>query len=240
MAWLVALTTLLAASAVLTESSFLRRAESGPTCPNLMSTCLMPNMAKHERLFRSEAAAVAVLSNRALLGTVAGDIVNASACIEASRAKPECANAYDDSEELAAIKLMAGYLDNSDHLDLMVAAASSPCLTSREMMESGAMSVLMCYMPLMEGVEMTTQTDPCQVILGLETCTVTTVESVCGQGAANLVQSLWTYMLQPQVLDTLGPLANVPSEMLAPLSTCGQQAHVVKRLAKRALDGVRK
>ncbi|RUS80718.1 hypothetical protein EGW08_011541 [Elysia chlorotica] len=235
MAWLVALTTVLAASAVLTESSFLKRSGSGTTCPNMYDMCITPNLDAHEQFFKSEDAAAAILADRAALEVLAADINNASYCAEYVLAMPGCENLYEDWD---ALSLVAGYLASSAHLDILQAAANSPCLAKEELAESAGMSLVTCYMPFMADVEV--QVDMCQLIQTLETCTVGAVQTACGAGAGDFVQSLWDYIRDPEVLQTVISLAGIASEMASPFAECGQQAYMVKRLAKRAIDTVRK
>ena len=237
---LLALTLLLAVSALLAESSLLRRDSATGTCiTDLHEYCIEPNLDAHEATFESEDAALAVLTNRALLDQLAADVQAANDCTEAELANPAC-EGFDmgDTEDYDVLRLIAGYLDSSYHLDVLQAAATTPCLGNEELAESAGMGLLMCYLPFLEEVQ--AMQDVCQALSVLQNCSVNVVTTVCGDGAGAFIQSLWDYMADPEVHDIVLSMVGIPPEMADPFGDCQQEASAVKRFAKRALQKLRR
>ncbi|RUS80716.1 hypothetical protein EGW08_011539 [Elysia chlorotica] len=228
MAWLLALTALLAASAVI------------ESCKDVEATCISPLLRQHRLTMSESEILAAVMANRSTLEALAADIGKASQCVqtELASAGQNCQDVYvQDADDWVILGLVAGYLDNRDHLDILQAAASSPCLFSSSQAEVAMFGLLICSLH-MESARQTAsgQQAMCQALGVLQTCSVDSMTSACGGVAGVLTQSLWDYLDDPGVLDTLTPILDLPQEW----ADCGLQIDVIRRMVRRALDSMGK
>ena len=237
---LLALTSLLAVSALLAKSSLTYYDDDSYTCINrLLDHCIEPNLDAHEATFVSEDVALAVLTNRALLDQLAADVQAANDCTETELAYPACKEVnMRNTEYYNELRLIAGYLNSSYHLDVLQAAASTPCLGNEELVERARMGLLMCYWPFLEEVQ--AKQDMCHALSVLQNCSVNVVTTVCRDGAGAFIQSLWDYMEEPEVHDIVVSMVEIPPAMADPFGDCQQEASAVKRFAKRALQKLRR
>ena len=237
---LSALTALVSASECISIS---RRDDGNHTDPawtcegHIVAGCIEPNLMKHSQAFESQKSAVAVLGNRASLEVLAADIQTASQCVDSELASPSCEGVQLGDTGFDAIKLAATYLATPSHLDILVAASSTPCLVDESIAESAGMSLLMCYMSFMEHMQQAQGI--CPALDSLRTCSVSAVSAGCGNAAGAFLESVWEFAEDPEVHTTLLSMMEM-SEMSGLVGNCHSQAALVKRFAKRAIDKMRK
>ena len=248
MTGLVALATLLAASGVFTESSILgRRSDTGPVEPvprplhagscserNLFNQCWRPNLLRKDSSYSTEIEMANVLSNRTMLEELAVDYQKTSDCVHTEMANPNCRGAYmGDPDEVGILHLTADYLNSSHHLDIVQAAAGTPCLSSQDIYEAAYMDLSTCYHHFLAQAQNVHHV--CQAIEVLRTCSENVVSTRCGAPAADFTQNVWDFMEDPEVYDTILSVMRMP-ELSGPVGSCQQQARLVGGLVKRALN----
>ena len=136
-------------------------------------------------------------------------------------------------------KFFATYLDNSSHLDIIVAASSTPCLVDESTQKIALWSLGMCAWAFMEDF---LPSNYRQALDSLRICSVIAVSEDCGKAAGAFLESVWEFAEDPEVRTMLLSWEKLSGwkKLSDIVGDCHPQAALVKRFAKRAIDKMRK
>ena len=238
------LAAVVAASAVVSECGLLlpHRRSMGPEfCEmNLVMNCILPNIRQYEATLKTEADFLALFSQRASLEQFASKIIAAADCINQQKSQSFCQGAEVD-EIYDIIVVVAQYMRNADHLDILEALPSSVCANNAAKEEEVMQAAMPCILAFISNEASGTAEGVCDALNEMETCTVGALEDVCDDKAAAFFQSLWDFVKDPNVRGPLLALAEMNPEEVSPIfSLCYPQANVARRFAKRALAAMKR